>query len=171
MTRLAASAIGCALTGIAVAVMALCVVGGAVVAALPGLSSPSHSASARPVGTVVVTGAVPLPGTPSGGYPDDFPAGQCTYWAAFNHRVTWSGDARTWIANAAGAGVRTATAPSTGAIVVWGPRGYSSYGHVGIVVAVFRDSYTVSEMNFLGLGVVDQRTLPWPDPQALGFIP
>jgi hypothetical protein len=37
-------------------------------------------------------------------------------------------------------------------------------GHVAVVTAVTPTSYTVSEMNYLGEGVVDARTVPWPDP-------
>src|SRR5439155_13902219 len=30
---------------------------------------------------------------PPGGFPDRFPFGQCTWWAAYNRRVTWGGNA------------------------------------------------------------------------------
>ncbi|HEX6508410.1 MAG TPA: CHAP domain-containing protein, partial [Chloroflexota bacterium] len=66
----------------------------------------------------------------------------------------------------------TSGTPSVGAIAVWGAQsGYSIFGHVAIVKSVQPDSYTVSEQNFQGAGIVDQRTIPWPDPRISGFIP
>lgn len=109
---------------------------------------------------------------PPGGYPDRFPYGQCTWWAAYNRHVTWDGNAGDWLANAAAKGASTSTIPSLGAIAVYAPGdGYSELGHVAIVIAVSPSSYTVSEMNFLGWGEVNTRTIPWPDPHAEGFIP
>ena len=125
------------------------------------------------LGSVVRTTAALLPGVPAGGYPDAFPYGQCTYWAALNHRVTWSGNAGEWLANAAAQGVAMAQVPSLGALAVWPPgSGYDArYGHVAVVTAATPTAYTVSEMNYLGEGVVDARTVPWPDDRVLGFIP
>ncbi len=109
---------------------------------------------------------------PSGGFLDPFPYGQCTWWAAYNRRVSWSGNAADWLANAKAQGVPTSEAPSVGAIAIYRPGGdYSAYGHVAIVIAVAPRSYTVSEMNALGWGRVSTRVLRWPDPQVQGFIP
>ena len=109
---------------------------------------------------------------PDGGFPDSFPYGQCTWWAAYNRRVTWGGNARDWLTNAEAQGVATSDYPSVGAIVVYRPGGeYSSYGHVAIVVAVHPDSYVVSEMNAPRWGEVTTRTVAWPDPAVQGFIP
>ena len=108
---------------------------------------------------------------PQGGYPDAFSYGECTWWAAYNHKVTWGGDARDWITNARARGVATADVPSAGAIVVYRPGGaYSALGHVAIVVAVSDGLYTVSEMHAPNWGVVSTRVLLWPDPNVLGFI-
>jgi len=128
---------------------------------------------APPLGAAVRTAAELLPGVAAGGYPDPFPPGQCTFWAALNHRVTWSGNAGEWLANAAMQGVPTSALPSVGAIAVWPPGGgYDPrYGHVAVVTAVAPTSYTVSEMNYLSAGVVDARTIPWPDAAVMGFIP
>jgi surface antigen len=58
-----------------------------------------------------------------------------------------------------------------GEIVVYGPgNGYSAYGHVALVVGVHQGGYEVSEMNYLGVGVVDEREAPWPDGAVEGFI-
>ena len=125
------------------------------------------------LGSAVRTTTDLLPGVPAAGYPDGFPYGQCTYWAALNHRVTWSGNADEWPANAAAQGIPLLPGPVVGAIAVWpAGAGYDSrYGHVAVVTAATPTSYTVSEMNYLGEGIVDARTIPWPDPRALGFIP
>ena len=109
---------------------------------------------------------------PPGGFPDRFPFGQCTWWAAYNRRVTWGGNAGDWLVNAQAQGVATTDYPSVGAIAVYRRGGdYSSYGHVAIVVAVKPRSYTVSEMNAPRWGEVSTRVVPWPDPQVQGFIP
>src|SRR5689334_11754050 len=62
-----------------------------------------------------------FPWVPVGGYPNTFPFGQCTWWAAHNHRVTWWGNAGDWLDNARAQGVTTTSAPSVGAIVVYRP--------------------------------------------------
>lgn len=114
----------------------------------------------------------PFAWVPEGGFPDRFPFGQCTYWAAYNHPVTWSGHARDWLRNAQAQGVRTNALPSVGAVAVYWPGGlYSDYGHVAIVIAVAPSSYTVSEMNAPRWGEVSTRVVPWPDPAVQGFIP
>jgi len=112
---------------------------------------------------------------PAGGHPDHFPFGQCTWWAAFNVRVTWWGDAGAWMANARAAGRATSRTPTAHAIVVYEPsRSYGSWGHVGVVVAVGSAGFLVSEMNYAdggrGTGMVDQRLSPWPDTLVEGFI-
>ena len=120
----------------------------------------------------VVSGSQPaFPWAPLGGYADAFPWGQCTYWAAFNRVVTWNGDAWQWLANAAAHGEATSSGPAYGSIVVYrAGAGYSVFGHVGLVVGVHGSSFTVSEMNYLGLGIVDLRESPWPDGAVEGFI-
>lgn len=98
---------------------------------------------------------------PAGGYTDYFPFGQCTYWAAYNHPVTWSGNATDWYGNAIAQGYQVSQSPSVGSIVVWASGGgYSVYGHVAIVIAVYGSgAFTVSEMNYEGLGIIDTRTV------------
>ena len=121
----------------------------------------------------------PVPATrlfawvPEGGYAEAYPFGQCTWWAAYNRRVTWNGNAVEWLANAQSQGVATSAAPSVGAIAVYQRGGTYSplYGHVAVVIAVSPTTYTVSEMNFIGWGRVSTRVIAWPDPQIEGFIP
>jgi surface antigen len=124
-------------------------------------------------GSLAATPRAPvLAAAPAGGYPDAFPYGECTWWAAYNHPVSWGGDARDWLANARAAGVATSAVPSVGAIVAYQPGGpYSELGHVAIVIAVNDRSYSVSEMHAPAWGVVSEREIAWPDPHVLGFIP
>ena len=135
-----------------------------------------------PAGVGAVSGAALSPhetpatalfsSVPPGGYPDNFPYGWCTWWAAYNHRVTWNGNAGDWLANAQAQGVPTTDAPSVGAIVVYKPGGpYSDLGHVAIVIAEWPGDYSISEMYFIGFGRVNTRLIPWPDPHVEGFIP
>jgi CHAP domain len=127
-----------------------------------------------PVGAVrVVAGRIEalFPPVPPGGFPDLFPWGQCTYFAAYQHLVTWNGNAADWWANARAAGAAEIGPPSVGAIAVYGAgKGFSVFGHVAIVVASNDQSFTVEEMNFVGLGVIDQRVDSVANPDLLGFI-
>lgn len=106
---------------------------------------------------------------------DPFPWGECTYYVWLHAHVTWNGDAYQWLSNAQAEGYPTTPYPVEGAIVVYvraGPYDHQ-FGHVAIVEAVTPTNYTVSEMNnsaLGGLGIVDQRTIAWPDPYVQGFI-
>ena len=112
---------------------------------------------------------------PTGGYPHStYIWGNCTWWVAYNRFVPpYLGDAWRWLAGAATAGMPTSSQPSVGAIVVYrASPGYDVvHGHVAVVIAVGPSSLRVSEMNYLGLGVVDERDSPWPDWHVEGFIP
>lgn len=109
---------------------------------------------------------------PAGGFPNAFPFGECTWWAAQNRRVTWGGHAGEWLANARAQGIPTSSEPEVGAIVVYRHGGdYSPLGHVALVIARSGDAYTVSEMNAVGHGRISTRVIAWPDPQVQGFIP
>ena len=116
-----------------------------------------------------------FPWTPTAGEPgaSGWPWGQCTWFvvsegrSAGDHQVHWTGDAWQWIGNAQAAGYPTdpATAvPQVGWIAVYA-RGHgadASAGHVAVVVGVTNTTYTIAEAHVLGLGVVDERTLPLP---------
>ena len=161
-------------TFLAAGIFALLLAAGAVVASvLPGSDAGSLTpiGGVPPLGQVIQESDALLTWVPANGYPDRFPFGECTYWAAKNHLVTWNGNANVWIIGALLKGAPIASVPSVGAIVVYGAgNGYSDVGHVAIVVAAQPDQYTVSEMNYLGLGIVDERTIAWPDSHILGFI-
>ena len=89
-----------------------------------------------------------------------YPWGQCTYYVAtiYNIPGDW-GNADTWFPSAQAAGYATTSRPTAGAVVVWGSGGgYSVFGHVGVVQSVQSgNSFTVTEMNFYGVGIVDTR--------------
>ena len=121
--------------------------------------------------TVVVPSAPFQPMIPStqhsNGHDNAFPYGQCTYYVASRRHVTWAGNGGAWYTAARAAGRPVGRIPVVGAAaVMWG----SWYGHVAYVEKVNPDgSFVVSEMNVVGLGVVDQRTLTMT-PMVIGFV-
>jgi hypothetical protein len=116
-----------------------------------------------------------FPDVPSGGYPHDtYSPGNCTWWVAYNRLVPpHLGDGWQWLGNAAAQGMPVFSAPAIGAIVVYrASPGYDVvHGHVAVVITVSAISFRVSEMNYVGMGVVDERDSPWPDWHVEGFIP
>lgn len=99
-----------------------------------------------------------------------FPWGQCTYYVALRRYVPWNGDAKNWIRNAKAYGFKTGNTPKVGAIVATAenPR----YGHVAYVESVSDDGskITVSEMNFVGLGIKSVRVISVNNPVIRGYI-
>lgn len=96
-----------------------------------------------------------------------FPYGWCTYYVASRRNVPWSGNAGDWYWNAQRAGYSVGRAPSAGAIMVTGESGW---GHVAYVESVSGGSFTVSEMNYAGWGVVSRRTITTGQVPLYGFI-
>ena len=86
-----------------------------------------------------------------------FPVGWCTYYVATWRNVTWTGDAGWWYQNAAAQGYAVGPTPQPKAIMVtW----ESWAGHVAYVESVNPDgSWVVTEMNWLGFDVIDQRVI------------
>jgi len=133
---------------------------GAAVAALGGIANPGHTVRSE------------LQPTAAG-----WPWGQCTWYVAIRRAqmaepVTWGGNAWEWLANATAKGKPETSIPAPGEIVVY-RRGGSydpRYGHVALVIGFGPGSYTVSEANYYGVGVIDARSISWPDPQVAGFI-
>lgn len=87
--------------------------------------------------------------------------GNCTYYVAtrFPNIYAWLGDAHNWIGNAQKRGYTILSKPAPDTVVVYGPgNGYSSLGHVAVVESVNPDgSFQVSEMNYTGFDMIDQR--------------
>ncbi len=95
--------------------------------------------------------------TPGSRY-NSYARGNCTWYVASRRGVpvNW-GNARTWLSRARNAGYATGSIPVPGAIAQTNA-GY--YGHVAFVEAVDGDRVLVSEMNYRGLFVIDQRWAP-----------
>jgi hypothetical protein len=127
-----------------------------------------------------------FPWVPSAGFPDYYPSGQCTYWAAFNFDPFPSGvgggspqnltDGGDWYAKAGTLGLAT-LAPSVlppygSAVSYLDFPGATAAGHVAVVISDDANGagYWVSEMNVLGLGVVDVAHEPFPDPYLQGSV-
>jgi surface antigen len=106
--------------------------------------------------------------------------GQCTYYAE-QAWVTYSdqssprltGDGGFVVQNLAAAmGRPVESEPKPGSLVSWLPPLMSSYGHVGYVASVQRDSsgallgYTVWEMNYTGAFQTDARHVAWTGPSS-----
>ena len=97
--------------------------------------------------------------------------GNCTYFVAKYANVTWRGNAKDWLRNAAAAGVATGSSPRPGSIVVFKGAGYDpKYGHVGIVVETEGDDVIVKDMNFRRLNEVTTRRVSAEDPAIKGYI-
>lgn len=112
-------------------------------------------------------GAIAL--TVPGGGAHRFPWGQCTYYVASRRKITFRGNANQWPKNARAAGYRTGQTPVVGAIAVTNE--HRVYGHVGYVEKVNSDgSFTFSEMNYAGLGVVTRRTMKTSDRRFITFV-
>jgi len=96
-----------------------------------------------------------------------FPWGWCTWYVASRRHVPWGGNAGTWLYHAKAYGANIGRTPKPGAIMV---SGESRWGHVGIVESVSGGSFTISEMNYKGFGVVDRRTITTGSGFVKGFI-
>lgn len=97
--------------------------------------------------------------------------GNCTYFVAKYANVTWRGNAKDWLKNAAAAGVSTGSEPQAGSIVVFQGKGYNpKYGHVGIVVETDGDDVIVKDMNFRRLNEVTTRKISKDDAAIRGYI-
>ena len=103
----------------------------------------------------------------SGGTRGQFPWGWCTWYVASRRSVAWSGNAGQWYAAARALGFAVGPTPRPGAIMV---SRESGYGHVAYVESVSGNSFTISEMNFHGFGVISQRHLSLGQVPLIGFI-
>ncbi len=100
-------------------------------------------------------------------------SGQCTWWAEnqaasynFHYINTFgpnNGNAKFWAGNAAANGWRIGSTPRIGSIAVFQPgvAGAGSVGHVAWVEDFYPSTNTmlISEMNWKGPGIVDERTV------------
>lgn len=101
--------------------------------------------------------------------------GYCTWWAALRRSQIGRpipsnlGNASTWKALGAAAGLGVGNAPQTGAVIWTPPRDY--YGHVGFVEEVYSDGRVkISEMNTVGWGVTSTKILSPAQAAAYSYI-
>lgn len=115
---------------------------------------------------VASRGSVPASIGPSAG-PNRFPWGYCTWWVAHKRYIPWRGNAWQWYANSKAYGRATGKTPVVGAVMVtW----ESSVGHVAYVESVSGNTFTVSEMNYVGYGRMSKRTITTSSVPLIGFI-
>ena len=108
-------------------------------------------------------------GGSAGPFDPHFPFGQCTWYVGTKIEIPWHGDAWTWYGSAQAAGWAVGSTPRVGAVMVtWESR---AFGHVSYVEAIAADgSWVVSEMNYVGWGVIDQRVVRPGQVPLIGFI-
>jgi hypothetical protein len=127
-----------------------------------------------------------FPWVPAAGFTDYYPSGQCTWWAARNFDPFPAGvgggnpknlrNGGEWYATAGGLGLATlppsVLPPYGSAVSHAGFPGDTGDGHVAVVISddANGEGYWVSEMNVLGLGVVDVAHEPFPDPYLQGSV-
>jgi hypothetical protein len=127
-----------------------------------------------------------FPWVPAAGFPDYYPTGECTYWAAFNFdpfpvgvgggSPQNLGNGGDWYSKAESLGLATlppSVLPPYGSAVSYLDfPGATAAGHVAVVISddANGEGYWVSEMNVLGLGVVDVAHEPFPDPYLQGSV-
>lgn len=127
----------------------------------------THEASpAPPPPPPLVTATLAAPPAP-GGARGNFPRGYCTWYVSTRRYIPWSGNAGAWFAAAKALGFPVGDTPRAGAIMV---SRESWIGHVAVVESIEGDGFTVSEMNFRGFGVVDQRHVRLGHVPLIGFI-
>jgi hypothetical protein len=151
----------------------------------PAMSGSAPDCPSERCEVAATTGVFPW--VPTAGFPDYYPTGECTYWAARNFDPFPAGvgggspqnlgNGGEWYATAAGklglATVPPSVLPPYGSAVSYaGFPGDSGDGHVAVVISDDADGqgYWVSEMNVLGLGVVDVAHEPFPDPYLQGSV-
>jgi hypothetical protein len=130
-------------------------------------ASPAHVGEPAPAPVPpLVTATLAAPPAP-GGARGNFPRGYCTWYVSTRRNIPWSGNAGAWFAAAKALGFPVGDTPRAGAIMV---SRESWIGHVAVVESIEGDGFTVSEMNFRGFGVVDQRHVRLGHVPLIGFI-
>ena len=101
-----------------------------------------------------------------------FPWGQCTWWVAQKRPIPAWGHAKDWLNNAIRSGYAVCKGsyciPQVGAVISLSGNRY--YGHVGYVEEVKGDKVVFSEMNYIGLGRMNYRTLRVGSSSIKGYI-
>ncbi len=100
------------------------------------------------------------------GYNNGWGGWYCTHyagyyrWKEYGISTNWRGNARQWYKNASAAGWAVGQTPEIGSIIVMrnGVGGWSSYGHVGIVISIDWDNseILIEDMNYVGRYIASQ---------------
>jgi len=100
-----------------------------------------------------------------------YPYGQCTWWAAQKRSIPSWGNAKDWLNNAISYGFPVCKGryctPQVGAIISLNE---SRLGHVAYVERVTESKIIFSEMNYIGWGKMDWRSLKFGDYRIQGYI-
>lgn len=106
------------------------------------------------------------------GQSHSFPFGQCTWWVAQKRPIGRWGHARSWLNNAERDGFQVCRGrsclPQVGAVFV--DNSHPVYGHVAYVEDVRGNEIIISEMNYIGWGRINKRTIPIGHSSIVGFI-
>ena len=106
------------------------------------------------------------------GQSHSYPYGQCTWWVAQKRAIPSWGNANTWIGNAAASGYQVCLGrycpPQIGAVIYL--KGHRVFGHVGYVERIEGDQVIFSEMNYIGLGKRNNRSLNVMSSLIQGYI-
>lgn len=126
------------------------------------------AANTRTTASTSNTGSKITVSAKAGSKYNGYPYGYCTYYVATRRSVPTSwGNAGHWLSSAKRAGYSTGNTPVPGAIMV---SSESWWGHVGYVESVSGNTFTISEMNYNGWGVVNRRTLSINAGVIKGFV-
>jgi surface antigen len=130
--------------------------------------APTNPAPAAPPRAAAPTPRPMPPAKPTATTGWYFPWGYCTWWVAQKRSIPWGGNAIDWWPNARAFGFAEGSTPKVGAIMVTTE---SSRGHVAYVESVDANGgFTVSEMNYVGFGIVSQRHFNTNPGVLVGFI-
>jgi len=101
-----------------------------------------------------------------------YPYGQCTWWVAQKRKIPSWGHAKNWLDNAIISGYPVCKGswciPQVGAVISL--KGNWLYGHVGYVEEIKGDKIGFSEMNYIGHGRMNRRTLRVGSASIKGYI-
>ena len=101
-----------------------------------------------------------------------YPYGQCTWWVAQKRAIPSWGHAKNWLDNAIRSGYAVCKGnwciPRVGAVISL--KGNWLYGHVGYIEEVRGDKVVFSEMNYIGWGRMNYRTLRVGSLPIKGYI-
>jgi surface antigen len=100
-----------------------------------------------------------------------YPYGYCTWWVAQKRAIPSWGNAKSWLSNAVASGFPVCKGgyctPKVGAVISL--KG-SPLGHVAYVERLTNGKVIFSEMNYIGWGKMNYRSLKFGDYRILGYI-